>query len=69
MIIYDKLFSLLAQRNINAGSLVRLSLISRGTLNRLKNNESVNLFTLDLLSAYLDCEIWDIFTYIPIDSD
>ena len=63
MLNYTKLFELLKLMNIKPGKLVQDSIITPGTLKRLKNNDIVNLSTLDRISMYLGCEIWDLFTY------
>ena len=65
MMNYEKLFSLLEQKNIKPSQLTASSLITDGTLKRLKNNGNVTLYTLEKISVYIGCEIWDLFTYSP----
>ncbi|MDD5832272.1 MAG: helix-turn-helix transcriptional regulator [Clostridiales bacterium] len=65
MMNYEKLFSLLDQKNIKPSHLTSCSLITADTLKRLKDNGNVTLYTLEKISAYIGCEIWDLFTYTP----
>lgn len=57
---YSKLFSVLKKKNIKRTDLVSKGIISASTLNRLLHNKCVYMITLEILCAYLDCELSDI---------
>ncbi len=63
MFNYSNLFELLKQNGIRPTWLIEDGLISFETMRRLRNNQNVSLRTLDLISVYIGCEIWDLFTY------
>ncbi len=60
MMKYRKLFLELEKHNLRPSALVRLDVLSAPTLERLKKDQNVSLFTLDLLCRYLGCSLSDI---------
>ena len=64
MIIYDKLFTLLKEKGISQYNLITEYGISRGQLDRLKQNQNVTTNTLDVFCNILECELSDITTHI-----
>lgn len=64
MIVYDKLFALLKKKGISQYKLITDYGISRGQLDRLKQNQNVTTNTLNVLCNILDCELSDIATHI-----
>ena len=68
MIIYDRLWEKLREKNISLYKLGQCG-ISHSTLNRLKKNQPVNTETIDRLCALLDCRVEDIVEYIPVQRD
>ncbi len=68
MITYEKLFSVLQEKNIEPYRLVRCGIISWGTLERLRSNKNVTLYVLDLISTYIDCSIFSLINYTRIGS-
>ncbi|MDO4266033.1 MAG: helix-turn-helix transcriptional regulator [Eubacteriales bacterium] len=57
---YDGLFLLLRERGIRRTELVKKGVLSAETLMRLRRNESVSLHTIEHLSRYLDCGLFDL---------
>lgn len=57
---YDNLFSLLKKRKIRRTELVKSGIVSAETMMQLRRNRPVSLHTLDRLSAYLECSIFDL---------
>lgn len=67
MIIYDRLWATLKNRNISQYKLINTYGVSTGQLDRLRKNESVSTNTLDKLCSILNCDLCDIAEYIQID--
>ena len=63
MIIYDKLWTTMKEKNISQYKLIKEYNISTGQLDRLRKNENVNSYTLDQLCKILDCQLDDIAEY------
>lgn len=63
MIVFDKLWVTMKEKNISQYKLIKEYGISTGQLDRLRKNGNVNTFTLDLLCEILDCELEDIAEY------
>lgn len=60
MIVFDKLWLTLKEKNISQYKLIKTYGISTGQLDRLRKNENVNTYTLDTLCKILDCGLNDI---------
>ena len=65
MIVYDKLWETMKRKGISQYKLIHEHSFSTGQLDRLRKNENVNVYTLNILCKILDCAIEDIITYIP----
>ena len=63
MIIYDKLWKTMKDRNISQYKLIKDYHISTGQLDRLRKNENVNRYTLNQLCKILNCRLDDISEY------
>jgi len=63
MIVYDKLWALLKEKNISQYRLNNAG-ISHSTLTRLKRNQVVNTETIDKLCTILNCGVEDIMEYV-----
>jgi len=68
MIVYDKLWKTMKERNISQYMLIKQYNISTGQLDRLRKNSNVNTHTLDQLCEILNCDLSDIAEYIDNDS-
>ena len=64
MIVFDKLWLTMKEKNISQYKLIKEYGISTGQLDRLRKNGNVNTYTLDLLCTILDCNLDDIAEYI-----
>ena len=64
MIIYDKLWETMKDRNISQYKLIHTYGISPSQLTRLKRNESVSTHTIDIFCQILDCDLSDVMTYV-----
>lgn len=67
MIIYNKLFKTMKQKNITQYTLINKYKVSPAQITRLKRNESVSTHTIDMFCKILDCDITDIMEYIKED--
>lgn len=63
MIVFDKLWITLKERNISQYKLIKEYGISTGQLDRLRKNGNVSTYTLNTLCKILDCELKDIAEY------
>lgn len=63
MIVYNRLWKTLKEKNISQYKLIKDYGISTGQLDRLRKNGNVNAFTLNTLCEILDCELSDIAEY------
>ena len=68
MIVYDKLWQTMKEKNISQYTLITQHNFSTGQLDRLRKNGNINAFTLNRLCEILDCKLEDIAEYIP-DTD
>ena len=63
MIVFDRLWTTMRERDISQYKLIKDFKISTGQLDRLRKNENVNSYTLDQLCRILDCQLEDIAEY------
>ena len=63
MIVFDKLWITMKQKNVSQYRLIKEYGISAGQLDRLRKNENVSTFTLNTLCRILQCDISDIAEY------
>lgn len=60
MIVFDKLWELMKEKNVSQYKLINQFDISPSQLTRLKRNESVSTNTIEKFCKILDCDICDI---------
>ncbi|WP_301082553.1 helix-turn-helix domain-containing protein [Thomasclavelia cocleata] len=60
MIVFDRLWEVMKQKNISQYKLINEYDISPSILTRLKRNESVSTNTIERLCIILECNIVDI---------
>ena len=65
MIVYDKLWATLKEKNISQYKLIKEYGIDKAQLQRLRKNMVVKTIILNRLCSILDCRIEDIMEYIP----
>ena len=57
---YDGFYEVLKLRGLKPYDLEKGKIISRGTINKIRNGENVNIVTIGKICEFLDCEIEDI---------
>lgn len=67
MIVFNKLWQTMKEKNISQYKLLKEYGFSSGQLDRLRKNANVNTFTLNQLCKILDCKLEDIAEYIDED--
>ncbi len=67
MIVFDKLWDTLKEKNVSTYELREKCDIDSKTVRRLRANENIETKTLNKLCAYLDCGLEDIARYVPDD--
>lgn len=68
MIIYNKLFNLLASKGYSGRYWLQCQGIHPNTISKLQKNQRINTDTLDKLCQILDCQPGDLLEYVPDDS-
>lgn len=63
MIVFDKLWNTLKEKEVSQYKLIKEYKFSTGQLDRLRKNENVSTFTLNQLCKILNCELEDIAEY------
>ncbi|MBE5862578.1 MAG: helix-turn-helix transcriptional regulator [Lachnospiraceae bacterium] len=63
MILYDRLWQTMKEKNISQYALINKYKISAGQLTRLRKNESVTTHTIDMLCDILNCNVEDVMEY------
>ncbi len=63
MIVFDKLWVTMKNKNISQYKLIKEYKFSTGQLDRLRKNENINSFTLNQLCEILDCSLEQIAEY------
>lgn len=69
MIIYNKLWLTMKEKNISQYRLIKEYGFSTGQLDRLRKNESVSTNTLNFLCEILECNLSDIAEYVQTKTD
>lgn len=64
MIVYDRLWATMKERGISQYRLIREYQFSNGQLDRLRKNENISTYTINLLCKILHCRVEDIAEYI-----
>ncbi len=65
MIVYNRLWETMKRKKVSQYRLIKEYGFSNGQLDRLRKNENVNVYTLDILCKILDCKLDDIAEYKP----
>lgn len=64
MIVFNRLWATMKEREISQYKLIQEHKISSGQLDRLRKNGNVSTYTLNQLCKILNCRIEDISEYI-----
>lgn len=65
MIIFDRLWEIMEERNLSTYYLREQCGIDSKTVRRLKANQNMETKTLSKICAALDCRLGDIAEYVP----
>lgn len=69
MIVYNKFFSLLKERDISQQYLLKNNIMSANTYYAMKNNTPVTTDTINWICNFFQCNPDDIMEYIPDHKD
>lgn len=64
MFKFDKLFETIKKKGISTYRLREECILDSKTIRRLKNNQNIELKTLDKVCEFLDCKIEDIVEFV-----
>ncbi|MGI6030797.1 MAG: helix-turn-helix domain-containing protein [Eubacteriales bacterium] len=64
MIVFDKLWQTMKDKEISQYKLIKEYQISSGQLDRLRKNGNVSTYTINQLCKILNCKLEDIAEYI-----
>lgn len=64
IISYKPFFNTLKEKGITQYKLETEYGISKGTLDNLRHNRSITLYTVEELCRIIDCKPWDIFEIV-----
>lgn len=68
MVIYDRLWETMKEKNVSQYRLIKYYGISAGQIGRLKSNSYVSTHTIDVLCTILNCNVEDIMEF-RLDTD
>ena len=68
MIKYDKLWDTLSKKGISQNALLRDYNLSKGQLDRLRNNKVVYTSTIDKFCNILECDLGDVMEHVFDDN-
>lgn len=63
MIVYDRLWKKMKQKNVSQYKLIKEYGFSSGQLDRLRKNDNISTYTLNRLCEILDCTLEEIAEY------
>ena len=64
MIVYDRLWVTMKERGVSQYRLIKEYQFSAGQLSRLRKNQNISTYTINLLCKILHCRVEDILEYI-----
>ena len=69
MIVYTPFWETLKKSKESTYTLIKNHHISSSTIDKLRNNKPLNTTTINDFCRILNCNVSDIMTYIPSESD
>lgn len=69
MISYDPLWRTMEERGISTYALIHKHNINPRTINHLKHNKSITLYTMEKLCQILDCQADKIVIFLPDENE
>ena len=67
MIVYDPFFETLKRSGMSQYRLLKEYKISHGLLDRMRKNQHISMYSVNVLCHILHCRVEDICKYIPDD--
>ncbi|MDO4650001.1 MAG: helix-turn-helix transcriptional regulator [Eubacteriales bacterium] len=67
-ISYNKLWKMLADRNMSKTELTNLAKISTNAMAKMGKNEDIRLNILEKICTTLDCKLDDVVEFVPEES-
>ncbi len=64
MISYEPFFTTIKRKGITQYQLENDYLLSKGTLDRLRNNKNISLYTLEYICKLIDCKPDEVFIIV-----
>ncbi len=64
MIVYNRLWKMLKEKNIKPSQLYILCHVHPNTINKMKNGENIETNSIDKICEFLKCQPGDIMNYI-----
>lgn len=65
MISYEPLWKTMAEKGVSTYALINQHGISSRTINHLRHNKSITLYTMEKLCKILDCQAESIVLFLP----
>lgn len=65
MIVYDRLWVTMKERNVSQYKLIKEYGFSTGQLDRIRKGENISMYTLNSLCQILSCRVEDVIEYRP----
>ena len=69
MIVYDPFFETLKMKGFTQYRLLKEYKISHGLLDRMRKNQDISLYSVNLLCEILQCNIEEICRFVPENDD
>lgn len=69
MISYEPLWETMKERGISTYALIHTYNINPRTINHLKHNKSITLFTMEKLCQILNCQADSIVVFLPDENN
>lgn len=69
MIHYGPLWKTLKAKKISQYQLIHQYHVSAGQLDRIRKNQNLNTYTINILCGILECEVWDIMKFEKEDTE
>ncbi len=65
MIVYDRLWVTMKERDVSQYKLIKEYGFSTGQLDRIRKGENISMYTLNTLCKILSCRVEDVIEYRP----
>ena len=65
MIVYDRFFETLKKTGMTQYRLLKEHKVSHGLLDRMRKNQDISMYSVNLLCSILHCQVEDICRFVP----